>query len=578
MRNAINRMDRDIKQLENAGDSNNGRLQMFGDRLNYIIPKINNAKFRSGVYGPIGMMVKMAPNCQNESNAVEKVLWSVLRTFVVDNQEDRKTLVQILRSERADSVHPIVIQQNRPRYIIKPSPNSDVTLVSDAIVIENDLIFNAVIDQCGIDKIAIVKSEEDCMRNYVENINGREMLKYGIRKAMTYDGTTIKFVYGNKACEMNNFPYKRLLASDTSEILYNLRLEYNDEMNKLQHNENELRQVILTIDNIQNNIMKTEKNLINSNNKIINEKKVLQELQENLTDMQTSSNIDYTHLEKEIDELNDVNIEITKRINIIKEQYNNTSNELQQYKNEKNQLDIRKKELINKLADEELKMEEYVNVMENRKKEINKKTNAILSAQKVLDGTQKLIDNENKKLDNLIKIANEETAKLLPQWDGVPLELSRRDSKQNLENAITRIKAKIEQRKKKDNLMDISLSELMERLERAANDYNEHFNIHKEMKEKVKRLTNDNQIRKDKWEEQIRMYGKMVAVLFNTYMNHRGFSGTVYFNHDEKKLHIKSQTDSADESSRCDNVRQLSGGERSYTTLCLLMALGHVVS
>ena len=42
-------------------------------------------------------------------------------------------------------------------------------------------------------------------------------------------------------------------------------------------------------------------------------------------------------------------------------------------------------------------------------------------------------------------------------------------------------------------------------------------------------------------------------------------------------MKIECQTDNFDENTQCTDVKQLSGGERSFTTLCLLLALGHVI-
>jgi structural maintenance of chromosomes protein 6 len=52
---------------------------------------------------------------------------------------------------------------------------------------------------------------------------------------------------------------------------------------------------------------------------------------------------------------------------------------------------------------------------------------------------------------------------------------------------------------------------------------------------------------------------------------------SVLFDHKAKTLTIISQTDNLSNLTKCNDMRQMSGGERSYTTLCLLMALGHVV-
>lgn len=46
------------------------------------------------------------------------------------------------------------------------------------------------------------------------------------------------------------------------------------------------------------------------------------------------------------------------------------------------------------------------------------------------------------------------------------------------------------------------------------------------------------------------------------------------FNDDDKKLGLTYQKSNTDDSSQCNDVKQLSGGERSFATLALLLALG----
>ena len=43
--------------------------------------------------------------------------------------------------------------------------------------------------------------------------------------------------------------------------------------------------------------------------------------------------------------------------------------------------------------------------------------------------------------------------------------------------------------------------------------------------------------------------------------------------HKDQTLHITWQKDNQDEASQCENVMNLSGGERSFTTLSLLLAI-----
>ena len=61
---------------------------------------------------------------------------------------------------------------------------------------------------------------------------------------------------------------------------------------------------------------------------------------------------------------------------------------------------------------------------------------------------------------------------------------------------------------------------------------------------------------------------------FNEILNLRGSSGTLDFNHTEEKLDLVVQKDSGDTNSQQRDVKALSGGERSFTTIALLLALG----
>ncbi|CAM9144224.1 unnamed protein product, partial [Hapterophycus canaliculatus] len=61
---------------------------------------------------------------------------------------------------------------------------------------------------------------------------------------------------------------------------------------------------------------------------------------------------------------------------------------------------------------------------------------------------------------------------------------------------------------------------------------------------------------------------------FNKNLQRKGAAGEVRFDHDKKTLGLTYQRKSDDNASQSTDIRQLSGGERSFATLALLMALG----
>lgn len=67
---------------------------------------------------------------------------------------------------------------------------------------------------------------------------------------------------------------------------------------------------------------------------------------------------------------------------------------------------------------------------------------------------------------------------------------------------------------------------------------------------------------------------EMTNTGFDEILNKKGSSGQLTFNHKDKTLDLIVQKDNTNEGSQTADVKALSGGERSYTTLSLLLALG----
>lgn len=67
------------------------------------------------------------------------------------------------------------------------------------------------------------------------------------------------------------------------------------------------------------------------------------------------------------------------------------------------------------------------------------------------------------------------------------------------------------------------------------------------------------------------------TTITHSVLQHRGQAGGLQFDYKEKELNLHVQKDAQDESTQSNNVKELSGGERSFTTLALLLALGESI-
>ena len=63
-------------------------------------------------------------------------------------------------------------------------------------------------------------------------------------------------------------------------------------------------------------------------------------------------------------------------------------------------------------------------------------------------------------------------------------------------------------------------------------------------------------------------------IYFTHFLQQRDFTGIIKFNHEKEKLEIEVKVDRhTDQSVATKNTKALSGGERSFTTVCFIMSL-----
>ncbi len=87
----------------------------------------------------------------------------------------------------------------------------------------------------------------------------------------------------------------------------------------------------------------------------------------------------------------------------------------------------------------------------------------------------------------------------------------------------------------------------------------------------LKRSLNDRIINYQKLQERV---AARASHFFAFFLRQRDYDGKLKFNHTKEQLIIEVKVDSHTQNSQATaNAKQLSGGERSYTTVCFIMAL-----
>jgi chromosome segregation ATPase len=205
-------------------------------------------KFRGPVVGPIGAYLKIAPGKEQFATIAELALGSGnLDRFIVTNDQDRKTFQQIRKDAGCNSDCGVFQVKQSARYNIPGPPAPGIETVASVLNISDDLVFNCLVDICGIDNRALAKSREESERLLlVQDKSGRYSVR-GNMKAVyclpTGDNWSVKG--GSIAIVGNEKQMKATIGVDRSaalaeakreiQVLQNDLKEFRKEEAKMDH-------------------------------------------------------------------------------------------------------------------------------------------------------------------------------------------------------------------------------------------------------------------------------------------------------------------------------------------------------
>jgi len=163
-----------------------------------------------------------------------------------------------------------------------------------------------------------------------------------------------------------------------------------------------------------------------------------------------------------------------------------------------------------------------------------------------------------------------------PQLDDLeaiePLETDRNPTQ--LKAKIERSLKQIEKEKERRQLRETDPEVALEKYQRSKKDLDAKVDQVETIEKNVCALAEDIRSRRKRW---IEFRGHIVTLTNNSFdemLNKKGSSGSLEFDHEVGTLDLVVQKDNANEMSQTNDVKALSGGERSFTTLALLLALG----
>uniref|UniRef100_A0A8C1PPV2 Structural maintenance of chromosomes protein 6 n=1 Tax=Cyprinus carpio TaxID=7962 RepID=A0A8C1PPV2_CYPCA len=510
---ALESKRRDLAAMESSRDN---RLCRFGEHMPALLRAIDEADqrglFRKKPVGPLGFCIRLRD--PELGLAVECCLKALMLAFCCDNHADERELQRIMSRHFQQGRRPQIIVSKFTNTVYdvrsRAVDHDDYPTVLKALEIENPVVANCLIDMRGIETILLIKNAKDARR-----VMQSEARPRNCREAFTREGDQVY--------------YNRYYSSEQNRALY-LSGDVEEE---------------IRFENMKCIFEMSGFFSVHGKKKSIDHSEMFQWV--------SVSNFGCVQ-EEELEEL-------SSRISVCREEFEAARNQMLTHKREyeeAEQLSRQQREAFNSIAEEAEPIKEQLS---NSDEELARSKHHKKHYEEKRKAHVDMIETLKKNLyekDQLLQVASiAKAAEICPE------RLDVRRTAKSLDSEISRLRHKLntqqDQQGQRDTIVryidTVSSTRQVKGLEAFIRQLSEIMNS-----------------RHNVYSE-LRMYLSVrCKYYFDSMLSQRGYIGKMTFDHKNETLSISVQPGEGGKASLSD-MRSLSGGERSFSTVCFVLSL-----
>ncbi|KAJ8356924.1 hypothetical protein SKAU_G00197180 [Synaphobranchus kaupii] len=557
----LGRIEREVQELNKAMEfkrqtlrglvaSRTDRIKRFGEQMPNLLAAIDEASrrghFKKKPIGPLGYCIRLKD--PELALAVESCLTGQMMAFCCDNYKDEKTLQGLLSRHYDNLKRPniIVSEFSNSLYNIseKAVQHPEYPTVLQALEIQEPVVANCLIDMRRIETVLLIKS----------NLDARQVMQQGqppenCQEAFTMDGDQ---VYAKRyySCVHKRAQF---LSRDVEVEIRHLDTEIANQKAQVEHFQ---QQVQVAKGDIRHNDARLKRAYEDSKRAKGKFRKPQLEMSD-LQNVEEPQSEDLRTLEEELQEICKKIGGAWKESEVAQQQASQLKTALEEaeikYKQHKDIISSVTEE-ADPIMDELSKTDQEVEKSKHHKKHYEERRKAHVAE------IQKLKADLNTNEKELTASIEKATA-ICPR-----VEVKR--TAKSLDSEISRLKQKISTQQNQYGDRD----EIIRQYQEALDNYK---NIALEVKNLKKFISFLSKIMNDRHKvyTKMRMYLSVrCKYYFKSMLFKPGYSGNMTFDHKNETLAISVQPGEGDKAAFND-MRSLSGGERSFSTVCFMLSL-----
>ncbi len=564
----------------------NEATRFGGQQMTNLIHKIKKHKFGTDPIGPIGMHIQMSDGIGNVyKKIIEESLSRVTHGFIVASTSDMRTLQTLIRSTfQKPPIPSVIVSKPRQRHSVVVC--SDVLQISRAILVRSDPVFNVLVDQLDIDKLLIAQ-DSTAAYNLLVGERGNQKLIHGAKSVCYPTRSTGVF---NRLSAINGNTIKQINLGQKIApwLIKDIRSAEAEYSHRVKHTERQIEEAISSrlkagealkrgkddLVSVEESIQKSEtrkRQLLKQKNELERQCDLLE--QSSITEISTANiEEELGSVVEQLDGLRREEIEIKTLIDKLRV-------DLTPMKQAEQAAQKAYEDLLKSTSDFQTEYTEAINNKEQAEalksiseKNIEKRHTYIVGLK---EGEAQLKEDAKKfevevlnKVETLLKRAGK-------KWDPTTPRPEITRSSDELNKEYRSLKALFKEELKHTEMeTDEDLETIDAEYRKMATAYHEMEKASKAYLSTAEKLGNQLRARIKKWKKERSLIMRSASLFFDGHMQKRGSSGRLKFDLQRGDLSLEVQNDNSNVETRTNDVKMLSGGEKSYTTLALLLALG----
>ncbi|KAG0277929.1 Structural maintenance of chromosomes protein 6 [Linnemannia exigua] len=553
------RTDNSNRVREIMGQKQNA-LKAFGSSIPEVLRDIDMVTERRGwkgetPTGPLGRHVKLRE--QDYKDIIEAYLGNNLNAFAVTHDLDRTTLLKILRKHNCKSD---IILTRKVMFDYRDKEPSDRYLtINRALEFDNEWVRRLLIDKVSIESTILVMTRREGDVVTSSGPNGR--FPVNVTHCVTRDMWRV----GDRAGGASSSPVYRYrgpprLAADVDQELQRLEDEGRRLDETLRFRAREFNDLGKEAESADQERLQTKRLMTNTEKEVRLKNKAIDELKAGLEEDEPV-NLQMYEESKQKD---------MEEIETMKKQYEPIVAQKQAIKDSMRPIQQRITELTESMVSHEgraRKLRDDLETLHHKREDIfpriqhwEKKLNQEIT---VIRECEVEVETRKAELARLTVMATEycERVSVSASYD----ELNRK---------IKDLQAKLLAQEKERGC---TVEEIVVDMKRKQDEYKAAKASLHHMQQFISHLKSTLHHRISRWREFRNQMSVRSAINFGLLLNLRKYSGELKFDHTKKDLTIKVETDDPNSAqagvARDKDPKSLSGGEKSFSTICFLLAL-----